>query len=84
MLLVPQDELLTTLMERGTEALAQAGVTVEELLADVPAAREKVMREAYGAEFMDALAHKHAAIAGGQTNVQRGAEDSALLTPGTR
>ncbi len=72
LLLIPQDEQLATLMARAAAALAAAGVTTQDLLDDLPAARSAVMREAYGDAFMDALAREHAALHGDPDRDDRG------------
>ena len=41
-----------------------AGLTVEDLLAELPAVREEILREDYGDEFVDELARRHAAVRG--------------------
>ena len=72
LLLIPQDEQLAALMPRAAAALAAAGVTTQDLLDDLPAARSAVMREAYGDAFMDALAREHAALHGDLDRDDRG------------
>ena len=72
LLLIPQDEQLATLMARAAAALAAAGVTTQDLLDDLAAARSAVMREAYGDDFMDALAREHAALHGDPDRDDRG------------
>jgi hypothetical protein len=46
---------LAVLMERAAQALAMAGLTVQDLIDDLPAARKEVVEEAYGAEFVQHL-----------------------------
>lgn len=58
-----QDDQLLALTERAAQALA-AGVTTQDLLDDLFAIRDEIMREAYGAAFMDALAREHTALHG--------------------
>jgi AbrB family looped-hinge helix DNA binding protein len=58
-LLIPQDEQLTALMIRASAALEAAGITAEDFLANVPAARDAVVSEAYGEEFMQDLERRH-------------------------
>jgi bifunctional DNA-binding transcriptional regulator/antitoxin component of YhaV-PrlF toxin-antitoxin module len=53
LLVVPQDEHLATLMDRA--ALAAAGMSAQDLLDELPAARAEVVTEAYGAEFVREL-----------------------------
>lgn len=55
LLLIPQDEHLATLMQRGADALAAAGLTADDLIAELPAARAEVVAEAYSAEFLREL-----------------------------
>jgi three-Cys-motif partner protein len=57
-LLIPQDEHLAVLMERAVAALEAAGITVDDFLANLPAARDDVVHEAYGEEFMQDLLTK--------------------------
>ncbi len=72
LLLIPQDEQLAILMAQAAAALAAAGVTTQDLLDDLPAARSAVMRDAYGDAFMDALAREHAALHGDPDRDDRG------------
>ena len=58
-LLIPQDEQLTALMDRAAAALEAAGITVEDFLANLPAARDDVVNEAYGAGFMQDLERRY-------------------------
>lgn len=55
LLLIPQDEHLAALSKHASDALAAAGLTVDDLLAELPAARESVMREMYSPEFIREL-----------------------------
>lgn len=57
----PQDEHLARLSEHAAQILDEAGLSVEDLLTTLPAARAKVMRDAYGADFMEALEREHTA-----------------------
>lgn len=52
LMVVPQDAHLAALMERAAQALAAAGLTAQDLLGELPAARAEVVTEAYGAEFL--------------------------------
>ena len=63
-LLIPQDDQLAALMERAAAALTAAGITTQDLLDDVPAARDSTLREAYGDAFMGDLAREYAALHG--------------------
>jgi AbrB family looped-hinge helix DNA binding protein len=77
-LLVPQDEHLGTLMRDAERALAAAGLTVEELLEELPAAREAVVRESYGDAFLEELTRLHAEHRAGQRgDAGEGAGDAA-------
>ena len=55
LLLIPQDQHLAALMQAATEAMQQAGITVEDITDELPAARAEVVSEAYGAEFLEEL-----------------------------
>ena len=62
--LIPQDEHLARLSEHAAQLLENAGLTVEDLLAELPAVREEILREDYGDEFVDELARRQAAVRG--------------------
>ncbi len=64
LLLIPQDEQLVALMDHAASVLERAGVTVEDLLEELPAVRGQIMRETYGDEFVDALARQWEASRG--------------------
>jgi bifunctional DNA-binding transcriptional regulator/antitoxin component of YhaV-PrlF toxin-antitoxin module len=64
LLLIPQDDQLRALIGRAERALAGTGARTHDLLDELPAIRDEVMREAYGDAFMDALAREHAALHG--------------------
>jgi AbrB family looped-hinge helix DNA binding protein len=55
LLIIPQDEHLAALSKHATETLAAAGLTVDDLLDELPAARDQVMRELYGPDFIQEL-----------------------------
>jgi bifunctional DNA-binding transcriptional regulator/antitoxin component of YhaV-PrlF toxin-antitoxin module len=55
LLIVPQDEHLATLTQRAQHALATAGLTAQDVLDELPAARESVVSEAYSAEFVQEI-----------------------------
>jgi AbrB family looped-hinge helix DNA binding protein len=66
-LFIPQDAHLAELQQRAIQALAEAGLTVEDLLNQLPQARDAVMREAYTPEFLAKLRQmriEHPSIAG--------------------
>ena len=58
-LLIPQDEQLAALMDRASTALHAAGITAEDFLANLPGARDEVVREAYGEEFLQDLERRY-------------------------
>ncbi|MGI8550128.1 MAG: hypothetical protein ACR2PL_04905, partial [Dehalococcoidia bacterium] len=45
---------------RAASILERAGVTVDDLLAELPAVREEVLRDSYGDAFVDELERRHA------------------------
>ena len=53
---------LVEMAERATRLLHDAGLTVGDLLAELPAVREEIMRDEYGDTFVDALVSAHAAL----------------------
>ncbi len=55
---------LLAALDRSAAAVAAAGLTTDDLLADLPAIREEVARATYGDAFMDELARVHAALHG--------------------
>lgn len=55
LLLIPQDAHLAELMERGSRALAAAGLTTQDLLDELPAARDEVFAESFSGEFLREL-----------------------------
>ena len=55
LLVIPQDEHLSALMDRAQQALAAASMTAQDLLGELPAARAEVVTGAYGAEFLREL-----------------------------
>jgi AbrB family looped-hinge helix DNA binding protein len=68
--LIPQDEHLARLSEHAAQILENAGLTVEDLLAELPAVREEILREDYGDEFVDELTRRHAAVRGTPGDMQ--------------
>jgi hypothetical protein len=46
-------------MDRAVAALEAAGITVDAFLANLPAARDDVVNEAYGEEFMQDLERRY-------------------------
>lgn len=60
LMIIPQDEQLARMTARAAATLARAGLSTQDLLDDIPAARAEVVRELYGDEFADELARAHA------------------------
>ena len=60
-LLVPQDQHLADFSARAQAALAAAGLSVGDVLAELPAARADVVEEAYGPELVREITRAHAA-----------------------
>ncbi len=60
LLLIPQDEHLAALLDHAAGVLEGAGLTAQDLLDEIPAARAAVVEELYGAEFMGELARQQA------------------------
>ena len=52
---------LTTLMQGAADALEAAGLAVQNILDELPAARAEIMREAYSVEFVRELEQLHQA-----------------------
>jgi len=65
-LFIPQDERLAELQQQAVQALAEAGLTVDELLAYLPAARDAVLRETYRPEFLAQLKQMREAASDGE------------------
>ena len=55
LLLIPQDAHLAQLLEAATTAFERAGISVDEMLAELPQMREEIGTAHYGAEFWDEL-----------------------------
>jgi hypothetical protein len=68
--LIPQDEHLAHLSEHAAQMRENVGLTVEDLPAELPAAREEILREDYGDGFVDELARRHAAVRGATSDAQ--------------
>src|SRR3954447_5629001 len=60
--LISQDKHLALLVKQATKALADAGLTAQDIIEELPAVREEIMRETYGEEFVAELARLHAAL----------------------
>ena len=54
-MLIPQDKHLADLMEAATQTLERAGISVQDMLDDLPEARAEVVEEHYGRAFLDEL-----------------------------
>ncbi len=63
-LLMPVDSELAELMDHTADALEDAGLTSQDFLDNLDKAREEVLIEAYGEEFVRGLQERHAAIHG--------------------
>jgi antitoxin PrlF len=59
-LLVPQDQHLSDLAAQAQAALAAAGLSVDDVLAELPAVRAEIVEETYGPEFVEEIARAHA------------------------
>lgn len=59
LVLISQDKQLALLMERGARALVDAGLTAQDLIAELPAVGDQIMRKRYGDAFVDELARRH-------------------------
>ncbi|HEX5418337.1 MAG TPA: AbrB/MazE/SpoVT family DNA-binding domain-containing protein [Chloroflexota bacterium] len=57
-MIFPQDEQLVRLMEEARLSLEASGLTVQDLLDDLPRVRDELMNETYGPEFMAELQRK--------------------------
>ena len=55
LLLIPQDAHLAQLLEAVTAAFERAGMSVDQMLAELPHVREEIGTAHYGAEFWDEL-----------------------------
>lgn len=74
LLLIPQDDHLAALLDHAASVLEEAGLTTQDLLDELPAARAAVVEELYGAAFMAELTRQHAAL-------QRAAAGGAEVKP---
>ncbi len=63
LLIIPQDEQLARMTARAAATLAKAGLTAQDLLDDIPAARADVVRDLYGDAFMEELEQARARTA---------------------
>lgn len=61
LIVAPTDAELAQLMDETPRALAAAGVSVQDMLDDLPRVREEIMREYYGDAFVDELQRRHVA-----------------------
>ncbi len=53
---------LLAALDRSAAAVAAAGLTADDLTADLPTIREDVARATYGDAYMDQLHHEHEAL----------------------
>ncbi len=56
-----EDRELALAMARAAQALEEAGMSAQDLLDDLPAAGEEVMRQIYGDALVDDLLREHRA-----------------------
>ncbi len=54
-----EDRELATAMTRAAQALEEAGMSAQDLLDELPAAGEEVMRRIYGDALVDDLLREH-------------------------
>jgi len=54
-MLISQDKHLADLMEAATQVLEGAGISVQDMLDDLPSVRAEVVEEHYGKDFLDEL-----------------------------
>ncbi len=66
-----EDRELALAMARAAQVLEEAGMSAQDLLNDLPAAGEEMMRRIYGDALVDDLLREHCA----------GVEHDLLLTP---
>ena len=59
--LIPQDAHLARLAEAAMQVFERVGITVDDLLEGLDQAREEVVTEHYGADFLDELERRAAA-----------------------
>jgi AbrB family looped-hinge helix DNA binding protein len=62
LVLISQDKHLALLVQQATKALANAGLTAQDIIDELPVIREEMMRETYGEEFVAEVARLHAAL----------------------
>src|SRR5579864_9094278 len=55
LMVIPQDAHLAQLMDAAAKVFEGAGISVDDLLDELPRARAEVVTEHYGSEFLDAL-----------------------------
>jgi len=68
---------LLAALDRSAAAVAAAGLTADDLTADLPAIRERVARAAYGDAFMDGLHHEYEALRAAALLVMPADEESS-------
>ena len=59
-----EDHELEAVMAQAARALEAAGMTVQDLLDELPAAGEEVMRQIYGDALVDDLLREHGTVEG--------------------
>lgn len=52
-MLIPQDKHLADLTEAAAQTLERAGISVQDMLDDLPRARAEVVEEHYGKDFLN-------------------------------
>ena len=62
------DPVLVGLMNRAARSLQEAGLTTADLLAELPAAREELLREDLGDAGVDAILRRHEGPSGGRAD----------------
>ena len=75
-LFIPQDAHLAELQQQAIQALTEAGITVEDLLDQLPQARDAVTREAYNPEFLTKLRQMRAEHPGSARSVDEDASQT--------
>ncbi len=71
-MLLPTDRNLVGFMERGPQTLEEAGITTQHFLDNLPKAREEVMIETYGEEFVRDLERLYGHLVGTEINSSDG------------
>ena len=82
-LFIPQDERLAELQQQAMQALTDAGLTVDDLLAHLPQAREAVMRESYRPEFLAQLKQMRESVTADASDVKEPTQDEGIAAGST-